>query len=481
MMLTTGLLALPLLLLQSQSPDLNDPASRQQDFAEYEGMYQYRDGLSLAMVGGNGRLVAIIGDAKYPLRQIAVDTFANGGGDRIPFLRDSEGRILAFQENGDTFRRLSPSVSAELRQLLIPRAQRADGGVSRYHCVPPRAMDDGIAVGSPGLGTLPCDVADRIVSGIVDGTYPEVRSVAVYHRDLLVLEEYFYGYDQARMHQMRSLTKSVISLLAAAAIDRGLLRPDEAVVARLGYDTVAQLDARKLRITLTHLLSNQSGLACDDRDSDSPGNEVKLYDATDWIKAFVDLPVVAEPGTVGRYCSLGILAAGRVVERAVGVPLADFAQEVLFSPLGILRSQWRWNFILSHSQRNEFGQIYLRPRDMLKLGVLIQRRGQWQGKQVISRARIDAAVSKQSRVDDSDYGLGIWHRWYNVATPSGPERVETIMLSGNGGQKVFIVPTLDLIVVFTGGAFNTESPVNTIMVRDLLPSLLHAPTAGERR
>ena len=481
MMLTTGLLAFPLILLESQSPELNDAASRQQDFAEFEGLYQYRDGLSLGMVRGNGRLVAIIGDAKYPLRQIAVDTFANGGGDRIPFVRDDAGRVVAFQEHGDTFRRLSPTVSAELRQLLVPRAPGADGRVARYRCAPPRSMDDGIAVGSPGLGTLPCDVANRIVNGIVDGTYPEVRSVAVYHRDHLVLEEYFYGYNQPRMHQMRSLTKSVISLLAAAAIDRGLLRPDEPVVAGLGYDTVAQPDARKLRITLTHLLSNQSGLACDDRDSDSRGNEVKLYDATDWIKAFIDLPVVAEPGTVGRYCSFGILAAGRVVERAVGVPLADFAQEVLFAPLGISRSQWRWDFVLNNSQRNEFGQIYLRPRDMLKLGVLIQRRGQWQGEQVITRARIDAAVAKQSRVDDSDYGLGIWHRWYNVATPAGPERVETIMLSGNGGQKVFIVPTLDLIVVFTGGAFNTESPVNTNMVRAVLPSLLHAPAAGERR
>ena len=85
-------------------------------------------------------------------------------------------------------------------------------------------------------------------------------------------------------------------------------------------------------------------------------------------------------------------------------------------------------------------------------------------------------MARQSHIDDSDYGLGIWHRWYNVPTPEGDRRVDTIMLSGNGGQKVFLVPSLDLIAVFTGGAFNAESPVNTIMARVLLPALM-APEA----
>lgn len=81
-------------------------------------------------------------------------------------------------------------------------------------------------------------------------------------------------------------------------------------------------------------------------------------------------------------------------------------------------------------------------------------------------------MARQSRVDDSDYGLGVWHRWYQVDTPAGPRRVDTLMLSGNGGQKVYFVPSLDLVAVFTGGAFNAESPVNTMMARVLLPALL---------
>jgi CubicO group peptidase (beta-lactamase class C family) len=439
---------------------------------EFEGVYDYRDSATVIMVASSKGLVAVIGEAKYPLRAVAADTFANGAGDRIPFLRGSDGRVVAFQERGDTFARRTPTVPTMTRQMLIARPQKPDGQPPTYAYVPPPDLADGIRVGEARTGTLPRAVAEQIVNGIITGAYPEIRAIAVHHKGSLVLEEYFYGYDRDRPHQMRSLTKSVISLLAGAAVDRGLLRADEPVLARLGYASVRNPDARKARITLTHLLSNQSGLACDDRDGASPGNEVKLYETADWARALVDLPMVADPGTIGRYCSFGFMTVGRMIERAAGQPLAEFAHEVLFQPLGIARDDWRWTFVLDRSQRNEFGQIYLRPRDMLKLGLLIHLRGEWQGRRVISAQWIDAATAKQSRVDDSDYGLGIWHRWYGVQTASGTRRVDTIMLSGNGGQKVYLVPSLDLIVVFTGGAFNTESPTNELMARVLLPVLL---------
>jgi CubicO group peptidase (beta-lactamase class C family) len=463
--------------VQAQTPAGRDALPPQQNLSEFEGLYHYRDGGSLVMVADGERLVAIIAEAKYPLRAVATDTFANPGGDLIPFLRDTAGHIVAFQEHGDTFARLSTVVGAETRQLLVPRSPGPDGRPLPYRCTAPPALSDGIRVGEMRPGTLSCAVAEQVVNGVLDGTYPDVRAVAVHHGGALVLEEYFYGFERDRPHQMRSLTKSVISLLAGAAVDRGLLGADEPVLSRLGYTSIANPDPRKDRITLTDLLSNQPGLACDDHDGASPGNEVKLYDAADWPRAFVDLPVLAEPGTTGRYCSFGFITAGRIIELAAGKPLAEFAQEVLFDPLDISPAQSRWTFVLDRSQRNEFGQIYLRPRDMLKLGLLIHQRGVWQGRRVISESWIDAAVARQSRVDDSDYGLGIWHRWYGVTTPSGTQRVETIMLSGNGGQKVYIVPSLELVVVFTGGAFNVESPTNTIMAGVLLPALLEAGPA----
>ena len=439
---------------------------------EFEGQYEYRDGGTLFIVASGERLIAIIGESKYALRAAGADTFTNASGDPIPFLRDAGRRIVAFKENGVTFRRLSSSVPAASRLLLEPRPRSSDGRTITYRYSPPAKLPDGIRIGEAGKDTLPRTAAERLVNGVVNGAYPDVHSILVYRKGALLLEEYFYGYDRERQHQMRSLTKSVISLLAGVAVDRRLLSADEPVLARLSYAAYENPDPRKTRVTLTNLLSNQSGFACNDHDNASPGNEVKLYEAPDWIKAFVDLPMAADPGTAGRYCSLGFLTVGRIIERAAGKPLPDFAQEALFDKLGIQRADWRWNFTLDRSQRNEFGQIYLRPRDMLKLGILIQQRGQWEGRRVVSASWIDAAVARQSRVDDSDYGLGMWHRWYRVETRSGDRRIDTIMLSGNGGQKVFLVPSLDLIVVFTGGAFNRESPANEMMAQLLLPSLL---------
>ena len=456
----------------------------QQDLAEFEGHYEYRDGGTLFMVAGGERLFAIIGESKYALSATGADRFTNPAGGTIPFLRDPDGRIVAFEEGGDRFARLSSRVSTATRQLLQPRPPGPDGRPVLYRYERPAALSDGIRVGEAGPATLPRDVAERLVNGVIEGTHADVHSILVHHRGALLLEEYFYGHEAGRPHQMRSLTKSVISLLAGAAGDRGLLRADEPVLGRLGYAAYGNPDPRKAVVTLTDLLSNRSGFACNDHDAASPGNEVKLYETSDWAKAFVDLPMAADPGTVARYCSGGFIAAGRVVERAAGKPLPEFAQEALFGPLGIRVADWGWNFPLDRSQRGEFGQVYLRPRDMLKLGMLIQQRGEWEGRRVVSAPWVDAAVARQSRVDDSDYGLGIWHRWYRVQTPAGERRVDTIMLSGNGGQKVYLVPSLDLIAVFTGGAFNVESPVNTMMAQVLLPALLKpgppepGPTGG---
>ena len=135
-----------------------------------------------------------------------------------------------------------------------------------YRYEPPSRLPDGIPVGEAGPATLPPEVAEQLVNGVIDGTYADVRSILIYHKGALLLEEYFYGFNRDRPHEMRSLTKSVISLLAGAAIDRGLLRANEPVLARLGYSAFQNPDPRKAKVTLTHLLSNQSGFACNEHD-----------------------------------------------------------------------------------------------------------------------------------------------------------------------------------------------------------------------
>jgi CubicO group peptidase (beta-lactamase class C family) len=309
----------------SQTPTTQIADAPKRNLAEFEGHYEYRDGLTLFVVASGERLVATIGESTYLLRAAGTDTFLNPAGDSIPFVRDANGRIVAFKENGEEFARRSSNVPTAARLLLEPRTNGPNGLPLVYRYEPPSRLPDGIRVGEAGPATLPPEVAERLVNGVIDGTYTDVRSILIYHKGALLLEEYFYGFSRDRPHEMRSLTKSVISLLAGAAIDRGLLRADEPVLARLGYSAFYAPDPRKAKVTLTHLLSNQSGFACNDHDRSSPGNEVNLYETPDWVKAFTDLRMVADPGTVGRYCSGGFYTAGRIVERAAGKPLPEFA------------------------------------------------------------------------------------------------------------------------------------------------------------
>lgn len=89
----------------------------------------------------------------------------------------------------------------------------------------------------------------------------------------------------------------------------------------------------------------------------------------DWVKATLDLPMLSAPGTDGHYCSGAVAVAGRLTENATGRALPEYAQEHLFGPLGIRRLDWRWNYTLGKENR-EYSQTHLRPRDMLKPGIL---------------------------------------------------------------------------------------------------------------
>jgi CubicO group peptidase (beta-lactamase class C family) len=427
------------------------------------------------IVATDSSLFAVIDEAKYPLRAIGADRFLNAGGDTIPFRRAGSGEVSGFVERNVFFPRrkqsIDPDVVADVRATARPRGK--NGGTEPYRYSTPADVGDGIATGNAAETGFDTATIAGMVGRVIDGSYPDVHSILVYRAGKLVVEEYFYGYNRDRTHQMRSATKSVVSALVGIAIDRGALANEsELVTKRLPYASYANPDPRKDALTLRDLLTMQTGLACDDWDGKSPGNESLVYLSEDWVKFVLDLPMIADPGTHGSYCSGGVSVAGRIVERATGKSLPMFAQENLFGPLGIRGDDYRWNYTLSSSNAATFAQLYLRPRDMLKLGILFQQQGSWKGRQVISRDWVKRSTGEWSTVGDQKYGYFWWHQWVMAQSPSGPRRVDMVVATGNGGQKIYLVPSLDLIVVLTGGNYNTQSPAMSILARDLFPSLL---------
>jgi CubicO group peptidase (beta-lactamase class C family) len=455
---------------------------RQAVAADYDGVYAYHGGTNLAIVSADSLLFAVLDEAKYPLRPIGADRFLNSSGDTIPFRRGSDGKVLGFVERRLYFARRTPVVDPAILAAVRapPRAVGVDGRVPRYTYAAPADLNDGLSVGSISDAGLDTASVTRLVNRVVNGAYPDVHSVLVYRRGKLVVEEYFYEYDRDRPHQMRSATKSVVSALAGIAIDRGLLEGDGALVAaHLPYGRYANPDPRKERLTLHDLLTMRSGLACDDWNGASPGNESRVYLTPDWVKYVLDLPMIDAPGTRGHYCSGNVAVVGRIVERATGKALPAFAQENLFTPLGIRAEQVRWNYTLDSSNAATFAQLYLRPRDMLKFGVLFAQKGMWNGRQVISREWVERSTAKWSTVGDQEYGYFWWHQYINAAMPDGPRRVDMVLATGNGGQKIYLVPSLDLVVVMTGGNYNANSPATAIMANEILPALLKGSAAAK--
>lgn len=447
--------------------------------ADYVGTYAIAPGRTLEIVDGDG-LFAVVDEAKYPLHPTGVDQFATITGQTVSFPRDARGKVTGYEQDGKFHPRVSTNITPEAAALARPRPQGQNTPADyRYH--PPAELHDGIAVGDIAQSDLGIDTANAIVRAILDGTYNDVHSVLLYQRGKLVMEEYFYGYSIERPHQLRSATKSVVSALAGIAIDRGALTGvNERVLPLMAYKSYDHADPRKAAISLGDFLSMSSGLDCNDHSSTSPGRETVIDDKPDWVKATLDLPMINDPGAKGFYCSGGVAVVGRMTENAVQMKLPEFAQANLFGPLGIARSDWTWNYDLTNADK-EYSQIHLRPRDMLKLGILFADGGRWHGQQIISESWVRTSLAEHSHVDNVSYGYFWWRPWLNVETPTGSQHVDLVAAQGNGGQKIYLVPQYDLVAVFTGGGYNAEStPPNTIMAKIILPRLMKvANRSGE--
>jgi CubicO group peptidase (beta-lactamase class C family) len=278
-----------------------------------------------------------------------------------------------------------------------------------------------------------------------------LRSALVMRRGRLVLEQYWNGYDQTAQQDLRSATKSITSLLVGIAIDQrvieGVGEPLRSFLAPV-YPTLPSLERN---ITLEHLLTMRSGLACNDRDQRSPGQEDAMYRERDWVRFFLELPSLGPPGGAAFYCTGGAVALGGVLARAAGRPVPEFADEFLFAPLGIRGA--RWASFDGGRQTDTGGHLALRPRDLLRLGQLVLQRGRWGDRQLVSSEWIDQSTSEHTRLDG---GKPYGYLWWPTHLRHHGSEVSAVFAGGNGGQFLFVIPQLELVAVFTGGNYNSS-------------------------
>ena len=301
-----------------------------------------------------------------------------------------------------------------------------------------------------------------------------IDSMLVVRRGRLVAERYWNGHDMASLHDLRSATKSVTSLLVGIALDRGLL--GDVHDPALPYLTRAYpQQTTSPEITLEHLLTMRGGLACDDRDRGSPGHEDRMYRSRDWTRFFLELPRLHAPGERAVYCTGGVVALGRIVAEASGTSIAEFSGEHLFGPLGILA--YAWQTFDGRRQVDTGGHLRLRPRAMAKIGQLVLQRGVWDQGDIVSGAWIDASTAVQTRFADDGRPYG--YLWWRMQAVIDARPIDLIYADGNGGQYIFIAPALDLVVVFTGSNYNSPKAGRAfaILGEYILPAAAPAPAA----
>jgi len=183
------------------------------------------------------------------------------------------------------------------------------------------------------------------------------------------------------------------------------------------------------------------------------------------VKTVLDLPMVDAPGHDAHYCSGNIFVLNQIVQNVSGKSLHAFAKENLFDKIGVER--FDWDFVPDETHQDSYSQISLRPRDMVKFGLLYLHHGKWNNEQVISREYVDASLTKHSTLRGLGYGY-LW--WCEDLTVNG-ETFRGIAAKGNGGQRIFLWPDQNMMAVVTAGNYNTQSPSNRLLMECVLGGL----------
>lgn len=322
--------------------------------------------------------------------------------------------------------------------------------------------------------------------------YVDIDSMLIYKSGSLISEHYYGRFNADTLHRTHSSFKSITGLLALIAVDQKLLSIDEPILPLLAtLTTPKSTDPRQARITVSHLLNMTSGLDCDEApQSQGPNHEEGVDEGPTPLEYSLGIGMAREPGSEWHYCSANsfILAAtiSGALKRANKGDIFKFADTHLFAPLGIT------NYRLTRSANGAFlngqGNSYFLPKDLLKIGQLLLDRGKWHEKQIVSEENIARLFNAKEEINwpwtdtiaEHPKTTSLYSsQWYQTTFVINGTKIPVTHSWGNGGQFIFVAPSLELTAVFTGsnqGSYRIKlqkQPFD-IMYRYILPAFMAA-------
>jgi CubicO group peptidase (beta-lactamase class C family) len=325
---------------------------------------------------------------------------------------------------------------------------------------PPWPTEDWVYA-SPESQGMDSNVLVELLKSI-ENQEPDIDALVVVRNGSVVLDATVFPFSifpDAR-HEVFSCTKSVLSILIGIAIDKGYIEGvDQPVLSFFPEKSVANLDARKEIMTLEHLLTMTTGFACNDSYIYGWDDLHKMWASPDWVQFMLDLPIAGDPGSYFEYCNGASFLLSAILQEATGVSAFEFAQEHLFSPLGISDVVWESN---PQGITIGYSELELRPKDMAKIGYLYLNDGVWDGEQIVSSTWVE--VSTQKHIPGT---LQEWYGYQWWVDESG-----IYMALGYGGQYIIVVPEEDLVVVFVSDLAEEDFYIpDQFLHRYILPSI----------
>lgn len=364
-----------------------------------------------------------------------------------------------------------------LLSLFVTAAAPLFSPVDAQTLEAPPALNDGWETAAPGeVGLDPGRLAE-LTGALRSGEFGNVHALLIERDGKLIYEAYFEGEDwswgselgqvrfgRASLHDLRSVTKSVVSTLVGIALDRGLIASVDVPLRKLLPDHAHLLTGEKADLRLRHVLTMSAGLEWDETSvpyTDPANDERRMNAAADPVAFTLDRPLVNEPGSTFNYSGGLTQVLAAVLEDATGQDVEAFAREALFGPLAIYDVVWRR---MPASERPAAASgLRLRARDLAKLGSVFLHDGRWNDGEIVSAGWVEAATrphltfrfgDEPEFVAENGYGYQWWYGRYR--TPGG--ELDAPTAAGNGSQRVILVPELGLSVTMFAGLYDTSDP-----------------------
>ena len=286
----------------------------------------------------------------------------------------------------------------------------------------------------------------------IDQSGLDYDGLVVVHKGVVVAEKYYYIYQEKSLHEIYSVTKSVISALVGIALQQGCIDSiEDPVLAYFPDREFLNLDAQKESLTIKDFLTMSAGLAYDPDE---------MYASLDWAQYTLDQPLVHEPGSTWFYSNGGPQVLSALISQACEMDTVEFAELYLFKPLGIKKYQWQRG---SNGHPNGSWGLELTPRDMAKFGYLYLHDGLWDGEQILPPDWVELSSLSYHKVPDP---LVPWDLYYGFLWWIHGDG--NYAAHGYKGQFIYLAPESDLVVVITANIADKDFIQPPQLIRDYL-------------